>query len=121
MKLYQNSSVRELSPKDFKVKSLSSGMTPKEMPCVINFYAHWCPHCNSPEMLEFWKALGEKLPKKTGIKVFALNCAHHEDVASSAGIMGFPTLKFYNKKGEISEYSGPREVKPFLQFLLKNS
>jgi len=75
-------------------------------------------------MTELMEALGETLPKKTNIAVAAFNCDlndKHRDIAQNIQVNGFPTLRFYNKNGKMSEYYGQREIKPILQFLLQNS
>jgi len=126
MLLYQKSkNVKELKPSDFKVSDLSKEMKPvSSKPILIKFYAHWCPHCSDPKMHQFMEALGRTLPKKAGIDVASFSCAHnpnYEEIAQSMGIMGYPTIRYYNSKGEMSEYKGPREVKPLLEFLLEKS
>ena len=126
MLIYKNSKfVKELSPKNFTTNDLNKQLIPlRGQPILVKYYAHWCPHCHNPEMKEFMEALGNVLPKKTGIKVAAFSCQHnknHEDIAQNLDIMGFPTFKYYNKNGKVSEYNGPRDVKSLLEFMLKNS
>jgi len=118
--LYKKSKVKEIGPKDFQSNSLREILVPKKTPSVVNYYAHWCPHCNNPETVAFWEALGEKLPKHAGIHVFAFNCDlnnEHRDVAENVGVHGFPTFRFYDKNGKSFEYNGSREIRPFLEFL----
>ena len=124
--LYKKSkNVKELSHNHFSSSNLNSQLKPNlKQPVLIKFYAHWCPHCHSPHMTELMEALGETLPKKTNIAVAAFNCDlndKHRDIAQNIQVNGFPTLRFYNKNGKMSEYNGPREIKPLLEFLLINS
>lgn len=124
--LYKNSkNVQELYPKDFKVSNLnSSPKLNKKMPHLTIYYAHWCPHCHSPEMIEFVEALGQSLPKKAGINVNAFNCEYnnsHQEIAQNMDISGFPTIRYTNSNGKMNDYMGPREVEPLILFLIKNS
>lgn len=124
--LYNKSkNVNELKPKDFKVTSLNKNIElNNEKPNVTIYYAHWCPHCHNPETIEFMEALGESLPKKANINVNAFNCdynSQHQDIAEDLNIMGFPTIRYTNAKGKVNEYMGPKEIKPFVTFLVKNS
>lgn len=121
MKLYNKSkNVTEFSIKDFNNKNV-----PKSgKPTFIIFYADWCPHCRSAEVTEMMEALGEVLPKKAGVDVGAFSCAdsqQNEIFAQDSGIIGYPTFRYYNSNGEISEYRGPRDPEAILKFLLKNS
>jgi len=124
--LYKSSkNVKELSPNHFSSNKLNSQLKPNlNQPSLIIFYAHWCPHCHSPHITELMEALGQTLPKKTNISVAAFNCDFnnkHRDIAQNMQINGFPTIRFYNKNNKMSEYNGPREIKPLLEFLLQNS
>jgi hypothetical protein len=52
-----------------------------------------CPYC--------WQGV---------VKVGAVNCDEHQDICSSNGVKGYPTIKaFVNGKGIV--YNGQREVK----------
>ncbi len=123
--LYKNSKyVKELSPKDFKVIGIDKQVMPKKYPVLIKFYAHWCPHCSNPGMHQFMEAIGESFPKKAGIQVAALSCEHNEkngDIARNIGIMGYPTFKYYNSRGEMSEYRGGPNPESLVKFLLEHS
>ena len=124
--LYNKSrNVKELSPQHFSLSNLNKQLKPNlNKPTLIKFYAHWCPHCHSPHMTELMEALGEVLPSKANIIVAAFNCDFndsHRDIAQNIDITGFPTLRYYNKEGKMSEYDGPREIRPLLEFLIKNS
>ena len=50
--------VKELKPSDFKVIDLKRKLVPLDgKPTITVYYAHWCPHCHSPEMTQLWEAL----------------------------------------------------------------
>jgi thiol-disulfide isomerase/thioredoxin len=121
--LYRKSKyVKELIPDDFYVKNLNDKMMPlKGKPTIIVYYAHWCPHCHSNEMIQLWEALAESLSKKTDIQTAAFNADlnnSNREIAESIGINGFPTIQF--SKSQLKspvEYTGTRDPKNILLFL----
>lgn len=124
--IYEKSpSVQEMHPNDFKIVNLRKNIEPKyNQPILIVFYAHWCPHCSNPTMVEFVESLASVLPKKSNIKVGAFNCDYnqkHRDISNNLEINGFPTIRFINKNRKSADYTGPIDIKKILQFLLKNS
>lgn len=117
--------VQEMLPNDFKIVNLKKNIEPKfNHPILIIFYAHWCPHCSNPTMVEFVEALAGVLPKKSNIKVGAFNCDYndeHRTIANNFKVHSFPTIRFINKKRKSADYHGPTNIKNILQFLVKNS
>lgn len=122
---YKSPNVQEMRPKDFKVVNLRKNIEPKyNQPILIVFYAHWCPHCSNPTMVEFVESLASVLPKKANVKVGAFNCDYndnHRDIASNMGITGFPTIRYINKNRKSTDYRGSTNIKDILKFLVKNS
>jgi protein disulfide-isomerase A6 len=117
--------VKEMRPIDFKIVNLQKNIEPNyNNPILIVFYAHWCPHCSNPTMVEFVESLASILPKKSNVKVGAFNCDYndkHRDIANNIGVTGFPTIRYINKHRKSSDYHGPTNIKKILQFLIKNS
>jgi thioredoxin-like negative regulator of GroEL len=117
--------VQEMLPKDFKMVNLRKNIEPKyNQPILIVFYAHWCPHCSNPTMVEFVESLASVLPKKSNVKVGAFNCDYndkHRDIANNLGVNAFPTIRYINKHRKSSDYHGPTNIEKLLYFLLKNS
>jgi len=111
---HKSPNVQEMLPKDFKVIDLKNHIEPKyNQPILIVFYAHWCPHCSNPTMVEFVESLAEVLPKKSNVKVGAFNCDYnekHRDIANNMGITGFPTIRYY-KNRKSADYHGPTNIK----------
>lgn len=122
--MYKNSnSVKELGISNF-VKKNNNIVPISGKPTLVKFYAHWCPHCSDPVMHEFVETLGKNLPKKANIEVAAFNCAadeNSEKLSQNIGIMGYPTFRYFNKNGKMSEYQGGIDMENMLRFLLKNS
>ena len=116
--------VQEMLPKDFKVTNLQNIEPKYNKPILIIFYAHWCPHCSNPTMVEFVESLADVLPKKSNVKVSAFNCDYngkHRDIANNLGINGFPTIRYINNKKKSADYRGPTNIKNILKFLIDNS
>ena len=114
--------VKELKPSDFKVIDLKRKLVPLDgKPTITVYYAHWCPHCHSNEMIGLWEALAESLSKKTDIQTAAFNADlnnSNREIAESIGINGFPTIQF--SKSQLKspvEYTGARDPKSILLFL----
>jgi len=114
--------VKELKPSDFKVIDLKRKLVPLDgKPTITVYYAHWCPHCHSPEMTQLWESLAEALHKKTSIQTAAFNADYnlkYNEIAEANGIQGFPTIQYSdNKASSPIEYMGPRDPKSILSFL----
>ena len=114
--------VKELKPSDFKVIDLKRKLVPLNgTPTITVYYAHWCPHCHSPEMTQLWEALAEALHKKTNIQTAAFNADYnskHNEIAEANGINGFPTIQYSdNRENSPIEYIGARDPKSILTFL----
>ena len=126
MLIYKKSrNVQEMLPKDFKITNLQKNIEPKyDKPILIVFYAHWCPHCSNPTMVEFVESLAGVLPQKSNVKVGAFNCDYndkHRDISNNLGITGFPTIRYINKTRKSADYSGPIDIKKILNFMIENS
>jgi len=114
--------VKELKPSDFKVIDLKRKLVPLDgKPTIMIYYAHWCPHCHSPEMTQLWESLAEALHKKTGIQTAAFNADYnskHNEIAEANGIQGFPTIQYSDSRvNSPTEYMGARDQKSILTFL----
>jgi len=115
--------VKELKPSDFKVIDLKRKLVPLNgTPTITVYYAHWCPHCHSPEMTQLWEALAEALhKKKINIQTAAFNADYnskHNEIAEANGIQGFPTIMYSDSRvNSPTEYIGARDPKSILTFL----
>jgi len=79
-------------------------------PRVVEFYAHWCHHCQhfKPKYIEFAKDLLQKQQeagddKKDFVQVFAISCVPNRNICSDSSINGYPTVKLFpafSNKGE---------------------
>jgi len=93
----------------------------------VEFYAPWCGHCKrlTPE----WEQAATKL--KGLVRIGAINCDDEKNkpLAGYFGIQGFPTIKFFGDKSELTpdkkgvvkkpvDYNGAREANAIVQYAL---
>lgn len=69
-------------------------------PRIVEFYAHWCPHCKhfKPHYIEFAKKLRiatEQLPGDVLVETFAVSCVPYKELCHQMKIAGYPTVRIY--------------------------
>ncbi len=69
-------------------------------PRIVEFYAHWCPHCKhlKPHYIEFAKKLHkatQELPGDVRVETFAVSCVPHKELCQQMHIGGYPTLQIF--------------------------
>ena len=88
-------------------------------PCIIDFYADWCPPCKKVEPI--LKELAKEYKDK--IIIYKINTDKERELAGAFGIRSIPTYLFIPAKGDPQSTAGalPREtfVKIIDEFLLK--
>lgn len=102
--LYKNTAVREVTKKDFDIN------TPKILLKKDGFlmcYAIWCPHCRNK--VTMWNNLAIKL-KNTDFVIASLDCVKYKDVSTALGVTGIPRIFYFNKKGQLEDYT--EEIDP---------
>jgi thiol-disulfide isomerase/thioredoxin len=71
-----------------------------ENPRIVEFYAHWCPHCIQfkPQYIKFARKImevTEDLLHKTPIEVFAISCVPYNKVCLNHNVKGYPTVQLF--------------------------
>lgn len=80
------------------------------------FHADWCGHCKR-FLPVFDKASRYKIINNKW-KFLKIPCSKYGSLCDSFSINGYPTIKTFKQSKEI-KISPPRELEPFLEFLLK--
>lgn len=89
---------------------------------MIDTYADWCAACKELDKHTFSDAeVQEEMKKMVLVKLdFTLKNKANEDKRRELGVIGMPTLIFYNDSGkEIGRFSGFKDKKAFLRFVKK--
>jgi len=81
-------------------------------PVFVKYYAPWCGHCKS--MAPDWIRLGETLGKDRVIIADYDATANYSEVEK---LEGYPTLIFYDGKGEKKIYDGDRTYDELLKYV----
>ena len=79
-----------------------------ELPCIVDFYADWCPPCKKVEPI--LKELAKEYKDK--IIIYKINTDKERELAAAFGIRSIPTYLFIPAKGNPQSAVGalPRET-----------
>jgi thiol-disulfide isomerase/thioredoxin len=105
--LYKGTSVRELSPKDFKIDGTRTPTLLLKKDGFLMCYAIWCPHCRNK--VDMWSSLASEL-KNTNFVIAALDCVKYKEISNALGITGIPRVFYFNKAGKLEDYT--QEIVP---------
>ena len=86
---------------------------------LIVFYAPWCGHCVNMKMT--WIEISRIFKNKFSIG--AVNCENKQmnnhKLRKNMKIIGYPTIKYVNKKGKIFDYNGLNSINELIVFICK--
>jgi len=85
-------------------------------PVIVFFYAPLCGWCE--KMKPDWKKFIKKSPIKYG-EVSTNDMMNYNSSPDEPNIVGYPTIRLYNKGKLVKEYDGDRSHKDILKFVKK--
>lgn len=105
-----NSNVIELTPNNFDKLVINSDEV-----WIVEFFAHWCGHCQQL-VPEYQKAANTL---KGVVKVGAVNAEEHNAFSGRFGIRGFPTIKIFGlNKNKPDDYTGERTAQALVNAVM---
>lgn len=111
--LYGSSSpVIQLTESNFKSKVLNSNGV-----VLVEFFAPWCGHCKA--LTPIWEKAATVLKGVATVAALDADQKEHQRLAQEYGVQGFPTIKVFVPGKPPVDYQGARDVKPIVEFVLK--
>jgi protein disulfide-isomerase-like protein len=94
-------------------KTFKKLVTERKGDVLLEFYAHWCQHCQ--ELEPKWNELG-RLFKGTPVTIAKIESTRN-DFPANYSVNGYPTIFFAPLDADPILYEGEREVADFVNFI----
>ena len=108
------SAVLDLIPKNFDKVVHESGK-----PTLVEFFAPWCGHCKN--LAPVYEELGLAF-ENSGVQIAKVDADAERELGKRYGVQGFPTLKFFDGKGdEPEDYKGGRDLESLSDFIAEKT
>ncbi|KAF8501647.1 disulfide isomerase [Russula emetica] len=109
------SNVLDLDPSNFH------SVIGQGKPGLVEFFAPWCGHCKNlaPIYDQLADAFIHAKDKVVVAKVDADGAG--KPLGQEYGVTGFPTLKWFDAEGTVSDYVGGRDLDSFVEFITKKT
>ena len=101
-------------PGSVSVSELSSVRDTK--PVLVLFFAHGCGFCK--RMMPEWNKFKNVSPIEIG-EVPAEQMSEYNPLQNEENIVGYPTIRLYNKGKLVKEYDGDRSKEDIMRFVKK--
>lgn len=101
-------------PGSVSVSELSSIRNTK--PVLVLFFAHGCGYCK--RMMPEWNKFKNVSPISIG-EVPAEQMSEYNPLENEENIVGYPTIRLYNKGKLVKEYDGDRSKEDIMKFVKK--
>mmetsp|Transcript_9318 Transcript_9318/g.10625 ORF Transcript_9318/g.10625 Transcript_9318/m.10625 type:complete len:134 (+) Transcript_9318:129-530(+) len=82
----------------------------------VNFYSPYCGHCQ--KLHPIWTKLAERHDREDSVDIVEVDCIRNSDLCDAHGILGYPTMKFFQVGStEGKEFEGRRDVTSLENFM----